>query len=339
MPKPPFPALVTLLILLLTTSLNTWAGEHILTGQTMGTFYTIKFISAKKESLSLWQKKVDIRLEEVNKRLSIFDPDSEISRFNHSPENIPFAMSQDFYQVLKDCQIIFQQTKGAWDGTVKPLVDLWGFGTKNRAEDLPLPGKIHQALDRTGFQHLVLGDKILIKKKSDITLDLGSIAKGYGVDEIGRVFSGAGIKNFLIEIGGELKASGKNKKNMAWTVGITLPEKNSLAHPIYQVVSLENTAIATSGNYRNFFEQNGRFYSHIIDPKTGYPVKNQVVSASVIAPACALADGLATALMVMDIDKGIDLINAIPGTECLIIQKTGKNFKAFRSEGFSVFER
>ncbi|MCG8619233.1 MAG: FAD:protein FMN transferase [Desulfobacterales bacterium] len=334
-------ALLTLSLILSVPGLSGAATkkEILITGKTMGTFYRIKFLTRKDVSQSLWEKKVKIRLKEVNARLSMYQKDSEISRFNRTPENQAFRLSRDFYAVLLQCRDLHDRSQGAWDGTVKPLVDLWGFGTREKTGQLPVDSDIRAALAKTGFARLVLGEKTLTKTVPGITLDLGSIAKGYGVDEIARLFADAGIPDHLVEIGGELAGSGRNKKGKPWTVGITKPKKGALNPGLYKVVSLDNAAIATSGNYRNFFEYQGKTYSHIINPKTGYPVENKVVSASVIAPDCTRADGLATALMVMDVDAGIALINSLENTECLIVKKDGDRLIPLRSTNFHRFEK
>jgi len=330
---------IVLLFLLAFATPQGFARQYTLTGKTMGTFYSIKFISLTKQSPAIWQQRVDVRLKEVNARLSMYDSRSEISRFNQTPANQPFKLSTDFYQVLLESLHLYQITDGAWDGTVKPLVDLWGFGTRKGTDTLPDPCQIQDALAGTGFHKLTLADQRLTKKETGITLDLGSIAKGYGVDTIARLFSANGIKNFLVEIGGELVGSGTNKRGHPWVVGITRPEKKGLNPALYKTISLENRAIATSGNYRNFFELDGQLFSHIIDPKTGYPVGNKVVSTSVIAKNCTIADGLATALMVMEVQRGIDLVNSLANTECLIIQKQGNGFISTQSQRFENFEK
>lgn len=315
------------------------AKQYTLTGKTMGTFYSIKFLSMTQPNLAQLHQQVDFRLQEVNDRLSMYNPRSEISLFNRQPALQVFRLSPDFYNVLVQCQHLFRITQGAWDGTVKPLVDLWGFGTQEKPEILPETGRIEQALARTGFHKLELTDHKLTKKETAITLDLGSIAKGYGVDALAQVLKENKIHNFLVEIGGELRGSGKNKNSQAWAVGITRPEKMGVNQDLLKVVYLADMAIATSGNYRNFFEQDGKTFSHIIHPKTGFPVDNQVVSASVIAENCTFADGLATALMVMEVQKSLDLVNSLDRTECLIIQKQGDRFISFRSNGFEAFEQ
>ncbi|WP_428160575.1 FAD:protein FMN transferase [Desulfobacter sp.] len=312
--------------------------EYVFTGQTMGTTYSIKLVSAKPLSESLWQEKIDLRLKQVNSRLSMYQKDSELSRFNAAPKDLPFRVSADFYQVLEQCRDLYALTFGAWDGTVKPLVDLWGFGIKGRRDTPPEPEEIKALLKNIGFNKLDIGDHFLTKTMPGITLDLGSIAKGYGVDEIARLIREGGVENYLVEIGGELAGAGENKHRKAWIVGIANPEKGILNSGLYKEVRLDNKAIATSGNYRNYFEKNGHIYSHIISPKTGYPVENAVVSASVISDTCTRADGLATALMVMDTDKAIALINTLDNTECLIIRQDGKKKTALRSSGFKSYE-
>ncbi|WDP87800.1 MAG: FAD:protein FMN transferase [Desulfobacter sp.] len=315
------------------------AGEYLLSGQTMGTFYRIKFLSSKPVAKALWQEKTDLRLKQVNARLSMYQKKSEISRFNQSEPNQKFRLSKDFYQVLLECKNLHTLTQGAWDGTVKPLVDLWGFGTQDNSRRIPLAQEITAALAKTGFDKLILADHSLTKTQPGVTLDLGSIAKGYGVDEIARLFRDSGVKDYLVEIGGELAGSGRNKKGNPWAVGISRPEKIQASQGLYKVISLDNMAIATSGNYRNFFEHKGKTYSHIISPKTGFPVDTLVVSASVIAKNCTLADGLATALMVMPPEKGIALTDRMEDTECLIIKKQGERLVPFKSKGFKNFEQ
>ena len=317
------------------------ASEHsqiLLTGKTMGTYYRIKFMAGNKTSRALWEKKVQVRLKEVNARLSMYQKNSELSRFNRAPEDTPFRVSSDFHKVLVQCRELHRLTGGAWDGTVKPLVDLWGFGTKKTDHTLPPDNQITAALALVGFDKLKLTGKTLTKTAPGITLDLGSIAKGYGVDEIARLFREGGIANCLVDIGGELTGFGRNKKGNPWVVGISKPEKKSLSAGLFDAVTLDNMSIATSGNYRNYYEINGKTFSHIIHPATGRPVDNQVVSASVIAQNCTLADGLATALMVMKTKAGLELINTMPNVECLIIKKKGDTLIPLRSKGFSAFE-
>jgi len=311
--------------------------QYQISGKTMGTFYSIKFISKKNESLKGWKSRVKTRLKDVNKKLSIYDPYSEISLFNREKPGKPVTISSDFHSILLTAQHLYELTEGSWDGTVKPLVDLWGFGTKKRTNQIPEIRKITLALSKTGFNHITIKNRKTIYKTAGITLDLGSIAKGYGVDAIAKLFISSNIHDVLVEIGGELYASGINKKGKPWSVGISRPDKRFANQNLYKVVRLKNQAIATSGNYRNFFELNHKTFSHIIDPKTGFPVDNQVVSASVIAESCTFADGLATALMIMNGQKAIELVNSLENTECIIIQKKAEKFVSHMSENFNTF--
>ena len=311
--------------------------QYRLSGKTMGTFYTIKFISRNKESLSLWKRRVDIRLKEINKRLSMYDPKSDLSVFNHHEIEKPIQICADFSAILSTAKKLYRLTDGAWDGTVKPLVDLWGFGTKKGRDLVPGGDAITLALSKTGFHLIDIHGPNTLLKRQAVTLDLGSIAKGYGVDTIATLFTAAGIPDVLVEIGGELYASGKNKKGDPWSIGISRPDKRYANQTVYKIIRLNNQAIATSGNYRNFFEINGKTFSHIINPRTGFPVDNQIVSASVISKDCAFADGLATALMIMDVHKGIQLVNRLENTECLIIQKKGQKLVTHTSENFDGF--
>ncbi len=324
-------------ILLLELSGTAHAREYTIQGRTMGTFYTIKLVSTRQQSMDLWQKQIDTRLAQVNAGLSMYDPDSNLSRFNRTEPGRLFRLSRDFARVMDTARTVFTLTDRAWDGTIKPLVDLWGFGTREPTDTLPDPDAIAEALALTGFQHLTFENNHVKKTKPGITLDLGSIAKGYGVDAVAGVLTRVGIDDFLVEIGGELYGSGMNRHKKPWSVGITHPLKTGADTGLYKVVNLENRAIATSGDYRNFFEFRGRTYSHIIDPKTGYPVDNQVVSASVIADTCTFADALATALVVMNPEDSLALVDTLENVECLIIQKTLTGFKEFASRGFHTF--
>lgn len=301
----------------------------------MGTFYNIKFISDKNVSTDAWGKKIEVCLKDINKKMSMFDPESELSRFNRHNIQESIHISHDFFSVLVTAQTLYEITDGAWDGTIKPLVDLWGFGTKNTRNTVPGHPEILAALSHTGFDHIRLVPPNIIQKTRPITLDLGSIAKGYGVDRVADLFLSSGIKDILVEIGGELYASGRNKKGNPWAVGISRPEKDISGQDLYTVLKLHSQAIATSGDYRNFFTKQGKAYSHIIDPKTGFPVKTRTVSASVISKTCTFADGLATALMIMDVQTGLDLVNRLEDTECLIITHEDKGLVSHASENFN----
>jgi thiamine biosynthesis lipoprotein len=295
--------------------------EYLFCGKTMGTTYNIKVVSSVFKNPANLKGKIDKKLFEVNKSMSTYIKDSEISVFNAdlSIEKKHY-ISPDFFYVMAVADNLYHLTNGAWDGTVKPLVDLWGFGIHEQKNKIPDKNKISEILDTIGFDKIEISDKGYLKKKiHSITLDLASIAKGYAVDRVSDLIRSNGISDFLVEIGGEVYASGLSGKGKPWIVGINTPLKDAPPDSVYARVALQDKAMATSGDYRNFFEIDGVRYSHIIDPKTGNPVKNNVVSASVISSSCTFADGLATALMVLGQKKGIDLAKSLKDAQCLII--------------------
>jgi thiamine biosynthesis lipoprotein len=295
--------------------------EHVLTGRTMGTTYTVKVVTGTFGSVSGLQEKIDRRLDEINRSLSPYLADSEISRFNRFQKTgVEFPVSADFLRVMKVAARIYALSDGAWDGTVNPLVDLWGFGRAGRPGQVPPAEKIAAALAEVGFNKIDIRDSgALVKREASVTLDLSSIAKGFGVDQAADVVRSDGFADFLVEIGGEVVAAGLRPDGRPWRVGINRPKPEAREDEIYKVVALRDRAFATSGDYRQFFVHDGRRYSHIIDPRTGSPVANRVVSVSILAGDCTLADGLATAVMVMGAERGLALIDRLEGVEGLIV--------------------
>ena len=295
--------------------------EHTLTGRTMGTTYTVKVVTGYFGSVSGLPEKIDRRLDQINHSMSPYLRDSEISRFNRFQEvGVEFPISKDFLRVMQQAARIHALSEGAWDGTVNPLVDLWGFGRTGRADHRPPPEKIAALLGDIGFQKIEVRDSgALVKRQAAVSLDLSSIAKGYGVDQVADEVRRAGFSAFLVEIGGEVYAAGARPDGRPWRVGINRPKTDARFDDVYKVVSLKDQAFATSGDYRNFFVEDGVRYSHIIDPRTGYPVRAGVVSVSILADDCTLADGLATAVMVMGVEKGLALINRLDHVEGLIV--------------------
>ncbi|MGD2272280.1 MAG: FAD:protein FMN transferase [Desulfobacterales bacterium] len=311
--------------------------ETLISGQTMGTTYHIKVVTGKAKNLSSLKEKIDQRLSRINWSMSTWLKESEISRFNDLKKvGEKFEISADFLQVMIVAENLYGLTEGAWDGTVNPLVKLWGFGGADRINTLPPPEKVKQLVSDVGFFNIKISENSsLVKKKPSISLDLGSIAKGYAVDKISELIEQNGIKNFLVEIGGEVYAAGVRKDGENWKIGINTPRPDAPPDHIYQALTIRNKALATSGDYRDFFEINGKRYSHIVDPRTGYPVNNGVVSVSVIADNCTFADGLATALMVMGPEKGLVLVDRLEQVEALFIVRTeGDSLVAYNSKGF-----
>ena len=297
------------------------AQETLISGKTMGTTYHVKVVTGYSIKSKGLKEKIDNRLEEINQSMSTFIKGSEISRFNRlSLVGERFYASDDFLHVMIVAKNLYTLSNGAWDGTIMPLVNLWGFGDKEKKGDIPKKKEIDRLLPEICFEHIeILENRYLVKRKAPISVDLASIAKGYAVDQIADLIRTNGIQNFIVEIGGEVYASGFREDGKPWKVGINRPDKDAPFDQVHKVVALHNRALATSGDYRNFLEIYGKSYSHIFDPKTGYPVSNSVVSVSVLADKCAFADGLATALMVMGAEKGLQLVNTIDGVECLIV--------------------
>jgi thiamine biosynthesis lipoprotein len=293
----------------------------VITGRTMGTRYQIKVVADDALDMPRLKQRVDQRLEQINQSMSTYRPDSEISRFNAMQQKgEPFAVSDDFLKVMQAGRHIHRLSQGAWDGTVRPLVVLWGFGKADPIDALPPEQAIRRAKQLVDFNTIdIVPEGHLKKRRAGVTVDLASIAKGYGVDQVAALLSGMGFTQYLVEIGGEVYAAGGRANGKAWRIGINRPRKGGRADAVYRVVPLQDQAMATSGDYRNFVVIDGRSYSHIIDPRTGRPVSNGVVSASVIAAGCTLADGLATALMVMGPQTGLALLDGLAGVEGLII--------------------
>jgi thiamine biosynthesis lipoprotein len=330
----------TLLIFFLLLAGCSLQKEVSFSGKTMGTTYHITVVTGYFSSTKDLKDRIDQRLEAINKSMSTFRKDSEISRFN-AIQNTgeKFKISDDFFNVMTVAKTVYELTGGAWDGTVRPLENLWGFGNYENKQKIPAPSEITSLLPEIGFNHIeISSDHCLIKKKAPLSLDLASIAKGYGVDQVAELIGTSGIKNFLVEIGGEVFAAGFRKDGKQWRIGINRPQAGSPFDQVYKVVNLHDKGFATSGDYRNYFEAGGQRFSHILDPRNGYPVRNGVVSVSIVADTCTFADGLATAVMVMGHEKGLERVNSIDHTECLIVVRTqdGRLIDHY-SKGFKTY--
>lgn len=315
-----------------------FSKEISLVGRTMGTTYSVKIVASYFDDPEPIQQQIELRLKEINSSMSIFQADSEISRFNRSRATVPVEVSEDFMRVALVGREIYRHSQGAWDATVNPLVNLWGFGSQKQDRQVPPPEDIERIRGHVGYEKILFpstGGRMLQKRDPEVALDFGSIAKGYGVDRIAAVIAANGYRNYLVEIGGEVAAAGVRLDGKQWRVGVNTPLATASSSDVYKVVALQGKALATSGDYRNFFEMNGRIYSHVIDPRTGYPVSNGVVSASIIAGSCALADGLATAVMVMGAQDGMALVEKLEDVEGLVVVRNAEGRLAdYRSSGF-----
>ena len=318
--------------------------EVLISGETMGTTYHIKVVTGHFTDRDGLQESIQKRLDEINQSMSLYIKDSEISKFNSivDPKEV-MVISNDFYRVMILAEKLYRISGGALDGTIEPIIDLWGFGQSGRKVNpskIPMALEIEKRLSAIGFDQIeILANSAIRKKIPSISIDLNAIVQGYAADQIAVLLREKGIDDFLVEIGGEMIASGFRADTKNWRVGINVPRTDASYSSIYKVIQLNNKAMATSGNYRNFFEIDGVRYSHIFDPKTGYPMTNGVVSVSVIADSCAFADGLATALMVLGTEKGLSLVDTLDDVECLmIVEGPNKGLADYYSKGFHVLQ-
>jgi FAD:protein FMN transferase len=285
----------------------------------MGTTYSVKVIASAVNSVEL-KAKIDTELIRINDLMSTYQPDSELSRFNRSVVGEWFDISPDTMDVIRIAREINRLSEGSFDITVGPLVNLWGFGPDPASSELPSNEAIAAATARVGFGHLRLGDGKLMKDV-DTYVDLSAIAKGYGVDRVTALLDAGGFKNYLVEIGGELGARGLNERGGPWRIAIERPD---VAERVpFVTITFSDRGMATSGDYRNYFEKDGIRYSHTIDPATGRPVTHTLASVTVIAPTAALADGLATAIDVMGPEKGLAMAEAHHIAAFAIIKSEG----------------
>ncbi len=263
-----------------------------------------------------YQSQIEAELQRFDASLSPFNPSSIISRFNRNDTAV--VADAWFETVFARSKEVWRDTGGAFDPTVSPLINAWGFGFKTGAP--VTPETVDSLWHLVGMERMELVDGRLHKDDPRMSLNFSAIAKGYAVDVVASFLREKGVKNFLVEIGGEVAAQGKNARGETWRVGIDTPDEANVAGgEIEAVVMLDDAALATSGNYRNFRVVNGRRVAHTIDPATGYPVQHSLLSATVLAPDCMTADAYATAFMVLGVDKSLEIAARNPGIEAYLI--------------------
>ena len=276
--------------------------EYLMQGKTMGTTYNIKVVGENIDTVKL-QQGIDDKLKQLNQEMSTYIKDSELSRFNQSTSLEPTSVSTGLARVVKEAIRLGVLTQGALDVTVGPLVNLWGFGPEYRPETVPSDELLIATKARVGLDKLTFANGMLAKKIPELYVDLSTIAKGYGVDLVAEFIEANGINNYLVEIGGEMRLKGFKHTGELWHVAIEKPLTNERA--VHQIIVPKDNAVATSGDYRIYFEADGQRFSHIIDPKTGKPINHKLVSVTVIHPSSMTADGLSTAMMVMGEEKAL----------------------------------
>ena len=287
-------------------------------GGIFGTTYHVKY-----ESPQPLDAEILAELQRVDASLSVFNPQSVISQINDGRRERVDAM---LYEVLQKARQVSEATGGAFDITVMPLVNAWGFGFKHGK--LPVPDREVDSLRAlVGYRRLELtSDSVLHKEDARISIDCGAIAKGYGVDRVARLLRDRGVRNFMVEIGGEVVTKGRNPQTARpWQIGVSRPDETRQGEgEVQTVLSLENAALATSGNYHNFYIRDGRKYAHTIDPRTGRPVQHSLLSATVMAHDCATADAYATAFMVMGLDSAMQVVKGTKGLKAYFIYADGQ---------------
>ncbi|MDM7861478.1 FAD:protein FMN transferase [Alteromonas sp. ASW11-36] len=305
--------------------------EVHLQGATMGTSYNVKFAPSENVDPEDIHRQIDAALIRVNALMSTYDPNSELSKLNQHRSAEPFALSPETVAVLREAVRLHQVSDGALDITIGPVVNLWGFGPTQRPDVVPSDALIAETLATTGIDKIVLADNSIIKNEPNLYIDLSTIAKGYGVDVIAELLIAAGITEYLVEIGGEMRVAGNKMSGQPWRIAIEKPVSTERA--VQSVIEIGNNAIATSGDYRNYYEQDGVRYSHLINPITGKPIQHNLVSVSVIHPSAMTADGLATALIVMGTEqaKAVAELNNIA---VILISKSGNEFIQWTSSTF-----
>ena len=317
-------------------------------GKTMGTTYHITY---EDESGRNFKKEVDSILVEINKAVSTYIPDSEISIFNKSEKGKLIGIGEHFKNVLLNSEIVHTEANGYFDPTVMPLVNYWGFGYTAKKPVLQVDSLAIDSIQNfVGWENIIYGDaidelndtlispfiKILSKNYSNTQLDFSANAKGYGVDVIFNFFQEKNLKNYLVEIGGELRTSGKNAKGKLWTTAINTPKINAQLNDYEAIIKVKNKAIATSGNYRNFHEVNGEWYGHEINPKTGFPEENNLLSVTIMADDCMSADAYATAMMVMGLEKSKALVEKLNNIDAFFIfANEAGELETFYTKGFA----
>jgi len=298
-------------------------------GSVYGTFYHITYESPNGDDL---QEGIELEMDKLNRSLSTFDTASVISKVNR---NESVVLDDYFITVFRRAIEISESTNGAFDITVAPMVNVWGFGFKNKEQ--VTPGLIDSLKMITGYWKVQLANGKIIKEHAKTMLDCSAIAKGYACDVVANYLKEKGCKNYMVEIGGEVVAFGDNAKGKPWSIGISNPNDDE---PIFNqslkaIVQLPRRAMATSGNYRNFYIEGGKKYAHTIDPHTGYPVQHSLLSSTVLADNCMTADAYATAFMVMGLEKSIELANGIDEIEVYFIYSDEQgNYKTYASDGF-----
>lgn len=306
----------------------------------MGSPYVAKIANTDlpEAQIQAIKREIETRLNEVNRQMSHYQPESELSRFNRAAAREPFPVSAEFASVLRFSLDLGRRSGGAFDPALGSVINLWGFGEKSEERRKPSPSELAAALNQAGLRHLeVLPENALIKKVPGLAINLSAVAKGFAVDQAIEVFLRHGLTNVYFGIAGDVRAMGRNARGTAWQIGIAAPVSNWREDdPMEAVVALSNQAVSTSGDYQKFFlDADGRRLCHIFDPKTGSPVQHNLGSVSVVAGDSMTADALSTTLFVLGPEAGLKFIEEWTNAATLFIIREGpESFRQLRSSGF-----
>lgn len=292
-------------------------------GSIFGTTYHVKYEYGRDLGAEMLAE-----LQRVDASLSIFNKESTISRLNRNETD---TVDARFAEVFGKAQAISRATGGAFDMTVAPLVNAWGFGFSNAAT--MTQECVDSLLPLVGYGKVRVENGRLRKAQDGMTVDAGAIAKGYGVDRVARLLDSLGVRNYMVEIGGEIVARGRNKRGENWHIGVSRPVEGAGEGDLQTVLSVNDVALATSGNYRNFYYKDGKRYAHTIDPHTGWPVQHALLSASVFAPDCTTADAYATAFMVLGLEGAKKVLAEHPELMAYLVYADGEAFRVWHSPG------
>lgn len=332
---------------------------HVFHGRTMGTTYNIKYVAEgaapSKEDVG---QQVHRALQDVDDRMSTYQPDSELMRFNRSPLNEAFFASADLVALVAESQEVSRISAGAYDVTIGPLVNLWGFGAGNQAtvasldselndpafvqwlsangaSRVPSADNVQEAMKTVGFSSVVVDqEKQTLTRMKPVFIDLSSIAKGYGVDQAAQALEVLGITHYMVEVGGEVRIRGRKPDGQGWRIAIRPPEL--LTSQTGEIIEAENKGIATSGDYLNYYEWEGVHYSHLIDARTGYPEKHRLTSVAVVDDSTAKADAYATMFMILGEEKGLAVAEK-EGLAAYFIYHTSQGFESVASSTFESY--
>lgn len=322
-----------LFILLLSTLIScqqTIEKKVHFVGEAQGTYYAITYFDHQEHN---WQIQVDSILAAFDQSVSVYQPNSIVSKVNRNEE---VQLDDWFIGNFELSQTIAEETNGAFDITIGPLANVWGFGTFEKPDSVNV-AKIDSAKKLIGYHRVYIENNSLIKENQQMQLNFNAVAQGYAVDVLAQFFISKGIHSFLIDIGGEIYAKSNKPNGDSWKIGIEIPEEGNEERFYNHIIQVKDEAVATSGNYRKFYELDGVKYAHSLNPKTGYPVQHSLLSTTVIAPTAAQADAYATAFMVMGVESTLSWASKHPEIKVYLMFDEDGELKTAMSENFQAY--